>query len=93
MNAVELRRVRNGERVTQAHRSHLYQRLANGGWGHRRTTLVYVVAAAAGVLVAQLPEGRAWPLAVALYIAAVLITAAGLDRTRPFPWAAKQVNA
>jgi len=34
-------RVTTGQRFTQAHRSHLYQRLADR-WGHARTTLFYV---------------------------------------------------
>lgn len=32
-----LRRALNGEKVWQAHRSHLYQRLVLSGWSHRRT--------------------------------------------------------
>lgn len=35
-----LRRLLQGERVWTAHRSHAYQRFAQAGWGHRRTTLV-----------------------------------------------------
>jgi len=32
------RRWRRGEQLTQAHRSHLYQRLTHSGFGHGRTT-------------------------------------------------------
>ncbi len=32
-----LRRAINGEKIWQAHRSHLYQRLVLSGWSHRRT--------------------------------------------------------
>lgn len=41
-------RARRGERLTQAHRSHLYQRIANGQAGHARVTAGYALAAAAG---------------------------------------------
>lgn len=36
-SATLVRRARRGERLSQAHRSHLYQRLANGGEGSRNT--------------------------------------------------------
>jgi UDP-GlcNAc:undecaprenyl-phosphate GlcNAc-1-phosphate transferase len=45
-------RVSRGEKVTDAHRSHLYQRLANGGWGHAPVTALYALAASVGALVA-----------------------------------------
>ena len=35
-----LRRAFNGEKIWQAHRSHLYQRLVLSGWGHRRTVVM-----------------------------------------------------
>jgi UDP-N-acetylmuramyl pentapeptide phosphotransferase/UDP-N-acetylglucosamine-1-phosphate transferase len=44
-------RINRGDRITDAHRSHLYQRLANGGWGHARVTSVYAIAASIGALV------------------------------------------
>lgn len=34
-----LKRMRRGERLSQAHRSHYYQRLVQLGWGHRNTAL------------------------------------------------------
>jgi len=34
------RRVRAGERLLQAHRTHAYQRLCDAGWSHQRVTLV-----------------------------------------------------
>jgi UDP-N-acetylmuramyl pentapeptide phosphotransferase/UDP-N-acetylglucosamine-1-phosphate transferase len=44
-----LRRARSGEQLTVAHRSHLYQRLANDAkWGHGRVSLVYGAMAAVG---------------------------------------------
>ncbi len=36
-----LRRMARGERIWEAHREHLYQRLAHAGWGHARVTLLY----------------------------------------------------
>jgi UDP-N-acetylmuramyl pentapeptide phosphotransferase/UDP-N-acetylglucosamine-1-phosphate transferase len=42
-------RVRRGERLSQAHRSHYYQRLVQMGWGHRNTALTeYVLMFLAG---------------------------------------------
>jgi UDP-N-acetylmuramyl pentapeptide phosphotransferase/UDP-N-acetylglucosamine-1-phosphate transferase len=44
-----LRRALRRERVWQAHREHVYQRLVQAGWGHRRTVLTeYALMAAAG---------------------------------------------
>jgi UDP-N-acetylmuramyl pentapeptide phosphotransferase/UDP-N-acetylglucosamine-1-phosphate transferase len=37
-----VRRWRRGEKVTEAHRSHLYQRLVIAGWSHAKTSLLYV---------------------------------------------------
>lgn len=34
-----LKRARSGERLSQAHRSHYYQRLVQTGWGHRNTAI------------------------------------------------------
>lgn len=80
-----LRRQRNGERLTEAHRSHLYQRLANGGWTHRSVTILYSGAAAGGALVAVVHTSRWWMVA-ASYVAGVIGAGAVLDRTRPFVW-------
>ena len=45
-------RLRQREKLTDAHRSHLYQRLANGGYGHARVTTIYAVAASLGAILA-----------------------------------------
>lgn len=43
------KRTRHGERITQAHRGHYYQRLVQMGWGHRKTAIAeYVVMLLAG---------------------------------------------
>lgn len=45
-----LRRLLQGEKVWQAHRSHYYQRLVQLGWGHRKTALnEYGLMACAGL--------------------------------------------
>lgn len=36
-----LARVRRGEKLMQAHRTHLYQRMASSGFGHMMVTLIY----------------------------------------------------
>ena len=73
------RRWRRGERLTTAHRSHLYQRLANGECGHAAVALGYGAAAALGSAVAVASPadwrtGLAWA-----YIAAVVLAGAWLD--------------
>ena len=55
----DLRRWRNGERLTAPHRSHLYQRLANDGLGHTAVTAMYTVAAVCGALAAHM-SGDEW---------------------------------
>jgi Fuc2NAc and GlcNAc transferase len=72
-------RWRRGERLTEAHRSHLYQRLANGGWGHARTSAIYGAGAAAGVMAARIaPPAR--PVALATYFLAVVACGVLLHR-------------
>jgi UDP-N-acetylmuramyl pentapeptide phosphotransferase/UDP-N-acetylglucosamine-1-phosphate transferase len=44
------KRVRRGERLAQAHRTHYYQRLVQMGWGHRNTAIVeYALMILAGI--------------------------------------------
>jgi UDP-N-acetylmuramyl pentapeptide phosphotransferase/UDP-N-acetylglucosamine-1-phosphate transferase len=62
-------RFRRGEDLTDPHRSHLYQRLANGGAGHALVTLAYGLFAAMGAIVA-FSVRNATPLAIAGAIAA-----------------------
>jgi len=47
-----LRRLRRGENVFVAHRSHLYQRLVIAGYSHRSVTLLYLSLAFVGALLA-----------------------------------------
>jgi UDP-N-acetylmuramyl pentapeptide phosphotransferase/UDP-N-acetylglucosamine-1-phosphate transferase len=54
-----LRRWRNGEQLTVAHRSHLYQRLANDGLGHTTVTMMYTIAAIGGAIAAHM-TGDVW---------------------------------
>lgn len=62
------RRLRRGERLWEAHRSHHYQRLVLAGWGHRKTLLwsYVLMAASASTAVAgvRMPATeQAWLLA------------------------------
>ena len=46
-----IKRLRHGQRWSEPHRDHLYQRLVRGGWSHRKATgLVGAVTAATGAL-------------------------------------------
>ncbi|MCJ7493144.1 MAG: hypothetical protein MUP68_02760 [Deltaproteobacteria bacterium] len=47
-----LRRLRGGENVFAAHRSHLYQRLVIVGYSHRFVTLLYIGLSGAGAILA-----------------------------------------
>ena len=50
-----LRRLRAGENIFQAHRSHLYQRLVIAGWSHRAVASLYGGLAAFGATIAAVP--------------------------------------
>lgn len=54
-----VRRWRRGEKLTDAHRSHLYQRLVIAGWSHAATSLMYIVWAAT-------TAGAGWAMTVGL---------------------------
>ena len=73
-----LRRVRAGENVFAAHRSHLYQRLTQAGRSHRFVAGLYLGLAAIGVAAAVLCVGR-HPAAFAA-MAAVPVSAVWLWR-------------
>ncbi len=64
-----LRRLRHGERLWEAHRSHHYQRLVLAGWGHRKTLVrsYVLMAACAATAVAgapMAPGDQGWLLAL-----------------------------
>jgi UDP-N-acetylmuramyl pentapeptide phosphotransferase/UDP-N-acetylglucosamine-1-phosphate transferase len=67
-----VRRLRRGENIFQAHRSHLYQRLVIAGWSHRATSSLYGALAAMAAAIAITPllnptlRGTADPAAAAL---------------------------
>jgi UDP-N-acetylmuramyl pentapeptide phosphotransferase/UDP-N-acetylglucosamine-1-phosphate transferase len=77
-----LRRWRAGQPVFQAHRLHLFQRLHQAGWSHRRVALLYIGATAALALAVVL-GGLAWVLPSA---AAVLAIGVLLDRRVAVPF-------
>jgi Fuc2NAc and GlcNAc transferase len=74
------RRWRSGAPLTQAHRSHLYQRLANGGWGHARVSLLYGVAATTGLVVSFAAEGPWQPYVLFCYFGTIALAGFLLDR-------------
>ena len=61
-----LRRLARGERVLEAHRSHLYQRLTPAGRPHAPVSLLYTGLAALGLGLALAPAGPVQALAVVL---------------------------
>lgn len=74
-----LRRLINGEKVWQAHRQHLYQRLVISGYSHLRTTLIYGTISLSIVMIATLTVDRPaqipayWSFAAATSGSAVLL--------------------
>jgi Fuc2NAc and GlcNAc transferase len=73
-------RVLRGEDVSQPHRSHLYQVLANGGWGHGRVSLLYGATALVGVAVAGWRDAPGWWGMMVAYAAVVLALGLWLRR-------------
>ena len=79
-----LRRLRQGQKIFQAHRLHLFQRLHQAGWSHGRVAGAYVLATAGGV-VAWLSAGL---LAVLCTTLATLALGLYLDQRVAVPFAA-----
>lgn len=76
-----LARWRRGARLSEAHREHLYQRLALAGWPHRRVLLVFIAAMLwGGAMVAWGSAGGVGGVAAPLVWAAGL--AIGIVRLR-----------
>lgn len=78
-----IKRMMRGEELSQAHRSHYYQRLVQMGWGHRNTALaeyaLMILMAATALSALTLPASGQYAmllLAAALYLA----IAAKVDR-------------
>lgn len=78
-----VRRWRRGESLTVPHRSHFYQRLANGGWGHARVSALYGLASAVGAACSLLPAGSRRTMAAVAYLAVSWSAAALLERRVP----------
>ncbi len=78
------RRARRGERLSEAHRSHLYQRLANGRWGHARVAQLYgALSAGAAAVAAVLPQGGL--LLLAALLTPLLVAGLLLERAAAVP--------
>jgi Fuc2NAc and GlcNAc transferase len=82
-SATLVTRWRRREPLTQAHRSHLYQRLANGGWGHAKVSLLFGFGALVGAACAALPPGIDRTVAAACYLVATLVVGVALERRLP----------
>ena len=78
-----LGRAIRGERLTQAHRDNLYQRLANGGWGHARVSLLYAACSVLGVSVAQAMTQPLLSWGILGYLVLVLALGSVLNSTAP----------
>jgi len=76
------RRLLAGQRVFQAHRLHLFQRLHQAGWTHARVSSLYIVATAA-LAVALLAGGWTWLVGLA---ALELLVGVWLDQRVAVPF-------
>jgi UDP-N-acetylmuramyl pentapeptide phosphotransferase/UDP-N-acetylglucosamine-1-phosphate transferase len=91
------RRIRAGERVFEAHRTHTYQQLCDVGWSHQRVTVATAgVTATLGLLGAASLTGHpalraVADLAAAGLLAAYLRSPALLGRARALPEVAVEV--
>ncbi len=77
------RRLVAGQRVFQAHRLHLFQRLHQAGWPHVRVSLTYISATAV-LAVAMLVGGLPWVLSLSV---AELLIGVWLDQRVAVPFA------
>ena len=70
------RRLFAGQRIFQAHRLHLFQRLHQAGWFHAHVSSLYI-AATAVLAIAHLAGGLAW---VIVFAVVVLLIGVWLDQ-------------
>ena len=77
------RRLFAGQRILQAHRLHLYQRLHQAGWCHAHVSSLYI-AATVVLAIAHLAGGLVWVIGFAL---AVLLIVVWLDKHVAVPFA------
>ena len=84
-----LRRLFAGQRVFQAHRLHLFQRLHQAGWSHGRVASLYV-AATALLAIALLVGGWLWVLGFAV---CVVLIGFWLDQRVAVPFGVASIRA
>ena len=84
-----LRRLRHGENVLSAHRSHLYQRLTISGWTHATVARLYAWWAAVAVLVALAYPTASAPGRVGLLVGALVSLGAVHLLTKVAEWRAR----
>jgi Fuc2NAc and GlcNAc transferase len=77
------RRLLAGQRVFQAHRLHLFQRLHQAGWDHARVSITYITATVV-LAVAMLAGG--WPWVIGLAVVELLV-GVWLDQRVAVPFA------
>lgn len=91
-----IRRMANGEKVWEAHRSHYYQRLVQCGWSHRRTVLMeyglMMLAAASALAVDHLTPAQQWCL-IAVWLGTYGLLAAWVHRFQHEAEASRQTHS
>jgi UDP-N-acetylmuramyl pentapeptide phosphotransferase/UDP-N-acetylglucosamine-1-phosphate transferase len=84
-----LRRLFAGQRVFQAHRLHLFQRLHQAGWSHGRVSSLYV-AATALLAIALMVGGWLWVFGFAV---CVVLIGFWLDQRVAVPFGVASIRA
>ena len=81
------RRWRNGEKLSQAHKKHAYQRLVQSGFSHLKVDLLLVSTNVLLVIVVSLCINTRWlQIPVLLFISSLLyLVTVIIDRRKPFP--------
>ena len=82
------RRLLAGQRVFQAHRLHLYQRLQQSSWSHSRVTLTYILATLV-LAIAMLAGGLPWVFGLAVV---EILVGVWLDRCVATPFGMASQN-
>lgn len=80
-----IRRARNGETLSQAHRKHAYQRITQAGWSHQKTVLMGMGINCIGIIPIVLLQTSPYLILYSIiYILALYLIIRFIDKVKPF---------
>ncbi len=80
-----IRRARNGETLSQAHRKHAYQRITQAGWSHQKTVLMGMGINCIGIIPIFLLQTSPYLILYSIiYILALYLIIRFIDKVKPF---------